>query len=35
MTCPDRDIGSFWVVDLHRCKRLQENVEATFMDEAV
>ncbi|KAG5536051.1 hypothetical protein RHGRI_023738 [Rhododendron griersonianum] len=28
------DIGSFWVVDLRRCKRLQENVEATFMDEA-
>lgn len=36
ITCPDRDPGSFyWVVDACRCKRLQENVEVTFMAEAV
>ncbi|KAL7098169.1 hypothetical protein ACP275_09G000600 [Erythranthe tilingii] len=30
-----RDIGSFhWVFDMCRCKRLLENVVATFMDEA-
>ncbi|KAM7479550.1 hypothetical protein LguiA_027763 [Lonicera macranthoides] len=31
-----RDLGfTYGVLDVHRCKRLQENVEATFTDEAV
>ncbi|CAK9164347.1 unnamed protein product [Ilex paraguariensis] len=35
ITCPGRDLGfSYRVVDVHRCKRLQESVEATYMDEA-
>ncbi|KAK6123661.1 hypothetical protein DH2020_042595 [Rehmannia glutinosa] len=35
ITCPGRDLGFLhWVLDMYRCKRLPENVEATFMDGA-
>nr|GME03271.1 uncharacterized protein LOC109167014 [Ipomoea batatas] len=36
ITCPGRDLGlSYGALDMFRCKRLLENVEATFMDGAV